>query len=128
MRWPMVNATITRRFFATHCLQIAGGVVYPHGHDYVARFGFAHEMNPNFGTVGSKALCDWDASVRECIELVDGQDLNTLLAPRLPTIEMLCLFMLSKLPGFFDWLELESYDPPFTARIDRKGARFEWLS
>lgn len=124
----MVTATITRRFRATHCLQIAGGLAAPHVHHYTARFGFCHEMNPNFGTVGSKPLRDWDESVRDCISLVDGQDLNHVLDPRPPTIEMLCLFMLSKLPGFFEWLELESYDPPFTARIDRKGARFEWLT
>lgn len=126
--WPIVSASVTRTFSATHSLDIAGGCDTPHDHEYVARFGFKHEMNPNTGTVGSKPLRDWDLCCQKVIDAVSGADLNAVLAPRPPTLEMLALYMLAQLPAYFDWVELQAYEPQLTARIDRsRGAMVEWL-
>ena len=127
--WPIVSASITRKFTATHALKVAGGCNQPHLHDYTVRFGFRHEMVPGSGLVGSKPLCDWDADCRDAIALVDGKDLNEVLAPRPPTLEYLALFLFAQLPAYYDWVECEAYEPPMTARIDRqRGAKVEWLA
>lgn len=127
--WPVVSSTLTRKFSATHALDIAGGCSEPHGHDYTVRFGFRHEMNPTTGTVGSKPLRDWDLCCQKAIDAVEGADLNAVLAPRPPTIEMLTLYLFSLMPAYFDWVEVSSYEPTLSARIDRnRGARVEWLT
>lgn len=125
----MVAATLTRTFRATHALAVAGGCADPHEHDYVVRFGFKHEFNPTTGLTGSKPLVDWDKSCVAAIASVAGQNLNAVLAPRQPTIEFLALYLFSQLPAYFDWVEVESYEPKFAARIERqRGARVEWLA
>lgn len=129
MTWPIVSATLTRVFSATHSLTITGGCSDPHEHEYTVRFGFRHEFSPTNGLTGSKSLVEWDRLCANAIAKVAGQDLNVVLAPRPPTIEFLALYLFSQLPAYFDWVEVESYEPKFSARIERqRGARVEWLS
>lgn len=127
MSWPKASGSITRRFTATHALDVAGGCNEPHAHDYTAEFGFTHEFSPHTGLIGSKALQDWNADIDGVLALVDGQDLNAVLSPRPPTLEFLTLFLLSKLPGYFAWVELRAYEPLLTIRMEHRGARVEWL-
>ena len=123
--WPKVSATIEKTFAAVHSLNVAGGNSAKHGHGYVARFGFVHEVSPD-GLAGSKALIDWEHGIDLCLAEVSGKDLNEVCAPYPPTIEILAIRMLSFLPAFFESVELSSYSPKYTVRVDRKGARIEW--
>jgi hypothetical protein len=92
------------------------------------RFGFRHEVNPKFGLTGSKSLSEWDKACSKAIVLVDGANLNEVMAPAPPTLEMLALFLFSKVPAYFDWVECEAYEPKLTVRVDRqRGARVNWL-
>lgn len=128
MSWPIVSSSITRTFTASHALKVAGGCADQHPHDYTARFGFRHEVSPKTGLVGSKALGEWDEACVEAVAAVAGMNLNEVLAPRPPTLEFLALYLFSLMPAYFDWVEVEAYDPKMTAKIERqRGARVEWL-
>lgn len=121
----MCDCMIERKFSATHSLANLG-VAAPHGHDYIARFGFRHEASPFSGAVGSKGLAEWLTGIDPVVALVAGKDLNEILAPRPPTLEMLTLYLLAHLAGFFDYVEVEAYEPRMICRIERGRARLEW--
>lgn len=127
IKWPMCDCMIEQKFSAIHSLS-ALGEAEPHSHDYIARFGFRHEASPFTGAVGSKSLPDWVSCLAPAVAMVAGKDLNEVLAPRPPTLEMLTLFLLANLPAYFDYVECESYEPRMVVRIERGRARLEWAS
>lgn len=126
MKWPTVTGNVQRFFTATHALSVAGGNEAPHQHQYTARFGFTHEVQPTNGLAGSKALQDWGKDIDGALAHVDHQDLNAVCAPFPPTIEVVAMRLLSLIPAYFEWVELASYTPLYTVRVDRRGLRIEW--
>ncbi len=126
MAWPIVEAKIERQFTATHALRgVAGGSSAAHEHQYTMVLGFTHEMPPS-GLCGSKALIDWDASAQKVIDVLEGADLNALLHPIHPTIEVVAYWIACQLPAYFAWVELSSYSPKYTVRIAHRGRRLTW--
>lgn len=120
--FPMIESKVTRKFRAQHSLPQMGNPS-PHWHDYEVTVGYRHEIAPTLGA--TKGLNDVLSAIDPIIAMLDGAMLNDLWrAP--PTAEFLALWVLRKLPGYFDFAEVHAYEV-LTVRASRNQARFEWL-
>lgn len=123
--WPKVTASVTLRFFATHCLPKIGGTsAIPHVHEYEVIFSWTHEIRPTYGythEIGEQRM-----RFMALVDRIRERTLNDVL-PLQPSAEVIALWLLAQTePAYCDCVILRA-DDGYEARVDREGQRSEWM-
>ena len=122
--WPVVTCSVSADFSAVHSLPRIG-VAELHGHAYAVRAGWTHEINPFFGH--TKPMQEMRIDLDELVELVNGKNLNEVLAPYPPTAETLACWLMANLPDYWQWVEVECYGG-YRVRVEANHLRRAWAN
>lgn len=123
--WPKLTCSVERKIYALHELPGSIGNFKQHGHDYLIRAGWTHEVNPMKGV--TKPMQAWRAELDEILDLLDRRDLNMAMEPWTPTAENLACWIMARLPSYWQFVEIECYEG-FRVRITADSMRSEWAA
>lgn len=119
--WPKVSCEYKRAITYMHALPVLG-YPHPHKHTVTARLGWRHEINLQTGCTWS--IAETEQIADKFLALVDGKDLNALL-PFPPTVEMLAVWLMVRMPAFYDYIAIDSHDGRYSVQIGRNDIRPE---